>query len=830
MPYSADTAQKLYNILRLERDRGFDNAAVIGGLDGFLRESGAELAPIVEGLEGYSTLTPEKRSEWANRAVKRMRDQGGVVFRTDAPAAAPRSKPANAKPQAASAKPKPQAANAKPQRKPSKPREPDRPLALSDPVSRVRGVAPRVQPLLKKIGVSTVGDLMRLYPSRHSDYTNVRKAAQLTPGDDQTAILTVWEANQTMLGRQKSTQAVLGDDTGIVRATWFNQPWLAKTLRRGSQVVLSGKVGVYRGGMVFQNPEHETLEGDGGQAHTGRLVPVYPSTQGLAQRTLRSIARRSLDACLDQVDEFLPDDVLHRAGLIGLRTAIEQMHYPDDFEMQRRAKRRLAFDEMFMFQMSVFARRADWKRAGGAVPLDADPDAIDAFLSTLPFDLTAAQTRALSDILADIRSDHAMSRLLQGDVGSGKTVVATAAMLAAARSGTQSALMAPTEILAEQHFLTVCGLLDGPGFQPAGGDIQTLDVAGLDRRLTVALLVGAQRKRVRDDITAMLSAGLIDIVIGTHALIQRGVDIPNLSLAVVDEQHRFGVNQRAALRDKGARPHVLAMSATPIPRSLAMTVYGDLDVSVIDELPPGRLPVRTRFVENDRRDQAYDFVRKQIELGRQAFVVCPLIDESEVVQTQAALREYERLSASIYPDKSVGLLHGRMSLVEKEQVMNSVKAGEIDVLVATPVIEVGIDVPNATVMFIDGAERFGLSQLHQLRGRVGRGEHQSHCLLLSESPGADALNRLKLLERISDGFALAEEDLNLRGEGDSLGTRQSGLPPFRVVQITDQDIIALARREAGRITRADPDLSRDEHAALSGRFAEYAQEQPAERS
>ena len=828
MPYSADTAQKLYNILRLERERGFDNAAVIGGLDGFLQESGAELAPIVEGMEGYGSLTPEQRSGWANRAVKRMRAQGGVIFRTDATARRAQDVPrphSQSKPKLPKAKPTP--ASAKP---PRKPREPARPIELSDQVSRVRGVNRRLLPLLEKIRVATVGDLMQLYPSRHSDYTNVRKVAQLAPGDDQTAILTVWEANQTMLGRQRSTQAVLGDDTGIVRATWFNQPWLAKTLRRGSKVVLSGKVGVYRGGLVFQSPEYEIVGGDDGLTHTGRLVPVYPSTQGLNQRTLRSVVRRSLDACLDQVDEFLPDDVLHRAGLIGLRTAIEQMHYPDDFEMHRRARRRLAFDELFLLQLSIFARRADWKQTGGAVPLDADPDAIDAFLSTLPFDLTTAQTRALADILADIQSDRAMSRLLQGDVGSGKTVVATAAMLAAARSGTQAALMAPTEILAEQHFLTVCGLLDGPGFQPAGGDIHTLDVAGLDRRLTVALLVGAQRKRVRDDIVAMLSAGLIDIVIGTHALIQRSVDIPNLSLAIVDEQHRFGVSQRAALRQKGVRPHVLAMSATPIPRSLAMTMYGDLDVSVIDELPPGRLPVRTRFVENERRDQAYEFVRAQIELGRQAFVVCPLIDESEVVQTKAAQEEYDRLSNYIYPDKSVGLLHGRMSLLEKEQVMNRVKAGEIDVLVATTVIEVGIDVPNATVMFIDGAERFGLSQLHQLRGRVGRGEHQSHCLLLSESPGADALNRLKLLERISDGFALAEEDLKLRGAGDYLGTRQSGLPPFRVAQITDQDIIALARREASRISSADPNLSRDENSALGRRFARYDDEHSGERS
>ena len=431
--------------------------------------------------------------------------------------------------------------------------------------------------------------------------------------------------------------------------------------------------------MVFQAPEYELLDGGDELVHTGRLVPVYPSTQGLSQRVLRSLVKRSVDATIDRVEEFLPPDLLHRTGLIGLGNAMRQIHYPDDWDAVGAAKRRLAFDELFLLQMSVIRRRNEWKEEDRGVPIDVDPGVVESFLGSLSFDLTGAQNRSLQEVLADLRSDRAMSRLLQGDVGSGKTVVAAAAMLAVVQDGKQAALMAPTEILAEQHFFTVCSLLSGAGYQPAGGYIQRLDVAGIDRKVTVALLLGAHRKRIRDDLYSLMSAGMIDIVIGTHALIQEGVDIPNLALAVVDEQHRFGVRQRQTLREKGDRPHLLAMSATPIPRSLSLTVYGDLDVSVIDEMPPGRQAIRTRFIENERRDSAYAFIRNEVNQGRQAFVVCPLIEESDVIQTKAAQEEYERLSENVYPDFSVGLLHGRMSLKEKEEVMDSFKEREIDV-------------------------------------------------------------------------------------------------------------------------------------------------------
>ena len=817
---NAERATSLYNILRRERERGFDDRAVIGGLDAFLERFSDDLAAYIGDSTRYAEMSPEQRSDWAAQVVGRMREAGvSVRSGSGPPSPAPSNAPARAE------KPAPRRKSA-----PRKPPAPRRPLELSDDVTLLKGVWQKLLPRLHKLDVKTVGDLVHLFPARHNDFANIRTVSQLVPGDNQTAILTVWEAQQTMLGRQKSTQAVLGDETGNIRATWFNMPWIAQQLKHGVQVVLSGKVNIFRGNLVFEAPEYEILDDRDNLVHTGRLVPVYPSTQGLSQRVLRSLVKRAVDATIDRVNEFLPTDLLHRTGLIGIDNAMRQIHYPDDWDAVGAAKRRLAFDELFLLQISVIRRRNEWREEDRGIPIDVDPGIVESFLGSLPFDLTGAQNRSLQEALTDMRSDRAMSRLLQGDVGSGKTVVAAAAMLAVVQNGRQAALMAPTEILAEQHFFTVCGLLSGAGYQPAGGYIQRLDVAGIDRKVTVALLLGAHRKRIRDDLYSLMSAGMIDIVIGTHALIQEGVDIPNLALAVVDEQHRFGVRQRATLREKGDRPHLLAMSATPIPRSLSLTVYGDLDVSVIDEMPPGRQTIRTRFIENEQRDSAYAFIRNEVNQGRQAFVVCPLIEESEVIQTKAAQEEYERLSESIYPDFSVGLLHGRMSLKEKEEVMDSFKEREIDILVSTPVVEVGIDVPNATVMLIDGAERFGLSQLHQFRGRVGRGEHRGYCMLLSESPGVDAVKRLKLLEHISDGFQLAEEDLKLRGPGDYLGTRQSGLPSLRVAEITDYESLSLARREATRLLDIDPLLVKDEHRALADRLDEYQTAQPGELS
>jgi ATP-dependent DNA helicase RecG len=490
------------------------------------------------------------------------------------------------------------------------------------------------------------------------------------------------------------------------------------------------------------------------------------------------------------------------------------MHYPASANEKEGARFRLAFDELLLLQLSLIRRKRLWQKNDEGLGLKPHDEVVAGFVRSLPFELTGAQKRVLDEILFDIQEPRPMSRLLQGDVGSGKTAVAVAVLLLVAANGFQGAMMAPTEILAEQHFWSVSKMLTEDSVTRDEDGIISVDVDYLDRSLTVGLLTGSQSKKSKLALHERIASGEVDIVIGTHAVIQDEVDIPNLALAVVDEQHRFGVMQRAALRGKGKRPHLLAMTATPIPRSLIQTVYGDMDSSAIDEMPPGRLGIKTRWVESGKRNAAYGFIRKEVTKGRQAFIVCPLIEESEVLQTRAATNEYERLSREVFPDLNIGLLHGRMPFAEKESLMENFKSGELDVLVATPVVEVGIDIPNATVMFVDGAERFGLSQLHQFRGRVGRGEHQSYCLLLTDSPGEEAVDRLKIVEKVTDGFVLAEEDLRLRGPGDYLGTRQSGLPDFKVARITDQDILTLARHEALRILDADPGLSKQENSLL----------------
>ena len=793
MGSNASKSGVLADILKRERATGFQDRTVIGGLDRFVQRWSDELGPLLGDLTSYSKLTPRQREGWAASALDRLSGQSVSHVESAEPT---------------------RIAAGRPKR---------RLLSKEDSLDRLPRVGGQTLTKLKRMGLERVGDLLYLFPNRHNDFAKITKISQLRPGEQYTIVATVWEASQTGTGpRRRSTQAVLGDDTGNVRAIWFNQAWIARALRTGTEVVVSGKVGVFRGQPVFQSPEYEPLEGQEELLHTGRLVPVYPSTERLAQRTLRRTVKRALDACLDQVVELLPDEMRRRIGLTSLQEAIAQAHYPDSMQTWNAARRRLAFNELLLMQLAILRRKSAWQEEGRGPVIEIDRSTIRRFLESLDFELTGAQVRSLDEILEDLSRDAPMGRLLQGDVGSGKTVVGVAAQLAAVIGGFQTALMVPTEILAEQHFINVTGLLAGSGGAPEGELVVKYEVPSLGRPVTVGLLLGSLSKRAKEEMHERIAAGEIDIVIGTHALIQAGVDMPRLGLVVVDEQHRFGVMQRGALRDKGERPHLLAMSATPIPRSLALTLYGDLDISVIDQLPAGRLPIRTRWVEVSRREAAYEFVRREVAAGRQAFVVCPLVEESEAIQSRAAVEEHDRLSTAVFPDLSLGLLHGRMALGEKERVMEMFKGGEIDVLVSTPVVEVGIDVPNATVMLIDGAERFGLAQLHQFRGRVGRGAHQSYCLLLTDAAGDDARERLKIVERVGDGFRLAEEDLRLRGPGDRMGTRQSGLPDLRAARPTDQDILRLARREAARVLDADPGLDGEEYRLLGEAFRAYA--------
>jgi ATP-dependent DNA helicase RecG len=526
--------------------------------------------------------------------------------------------------------------------------------------------------------------------------------------------------------------------------------------------------------------------------------------------------KRTVDYWSHRVPEHLPGAVRQRVGLLDLQTALRQIHFPQDSDELQKARYRLAFDELFLIQIGVLRQRHQWQSVPGPV-IPIDDETLQRFILSLPYTLTGAQQRALDDIVHDIRRDRPMNRLLQGDVGSGKTVVATAAMALIVTAGAQAALMAPTEVLAEQHYRTISRLLDA---------------AGMANRPHVHLLTGSTPPAEKETIYQGLADGSVEVVVGTHALIQEGVQFRHLALAIVDEQHRFGVAQRAALRQKGLppaanspgahtdpataealappaeyNPHVLVMTATPIPRSLALTIYGDLDLSIIDEMPPGRQPIQTRLLLPLERERAYAFVDSQIQRGRQAFIICPLVEESEKVEAKAAVKEHQRLQSHVFPNLRLGLLHGRMKGEEKEAVMGQFVRGELDILVSTSVVEVGIDVPNASVMLVEGANRFGLAQLHQFRGRVGRGEHRSYCLLIADSTTALSEERLKAIETIQDGFVLAEKDLELRGPGEFFGTRQSGLPDLRLAGLADVRLLEVARREAQRLFDADPELS-----------------------
>jgi ATP-dependent DNA helicase RecG len=593
---------------------------------------------------------------------------------------------------------------------------------------------------------------------------------------------------------------------------WFNMPYVAKALADGDEIVVSGRVRAWKNRLQMENPEFEPFDAELSSA--GRLVPVYPATQGLSQRTLRRAIGAAVEALANAVPDPVPETVRRNEGLTPLATAIRALHNPASFGEAEEARRRIATGEFLAIQAAVLLRRARWQAGRSAPRLGLGP-ALEAFLAALPFRLTRSQRAALDEVLGDVGREEPMLRLLQGDVGSGKTVIAFAAMLAAVASGYQAALMAPTEILAEQHYRSLMRLLGGDEVSALDG---VLAPPWFGRPLRVLLLTGSLTAAQKQQGRADAAHGGADIVIGTHALLEDDVALPRLGLAVVDEQHRFGVAQRVKLRQKGANPHLLVMTATPIPRTLALTVYGDLEVSTIDELPPGRKPVKTVWVQPHEREEAYDFLRERLDAGEQAFVICPLVEESEALDVRSAEEEAERLRAGPLRRYRLDLLHGRMGGRQKDETMTRFARHEVDVLVSTSVIEVGIDVPNATVIVIEGAERFGLSQLHQFRGRVGRSPLQSYCLLFSteEDPGPEARERLEAMVETTDGFRLAEVDLEMRGEGEAWGTLQSGANTMlRVARLTDRDLLLRARELAREIIERDPSLQRPEHRQLA---------------
>jgi ATP-dependent DNA helicase RecG len=798
--------EPLRKILELECKKGYIDSAVFGGLDRYLRNWAGQVIESMTNPQllsrfrklhlvnpNYASLTKQQRKEWVNNVLHFLAD----TERREG--------------EKGEAKPTPLVGKLSPGLRRSSVIAKQ---SIDSPITIIKGISSSLATKFNKMGVKTVRDLLYFFPHRHLAYSQRKSISQLIEGEEQTIIVNVWQSQEIMLGGRRSTEAIVGDETGNIRIVWFNQPYLARKLATNTRIVVSGKVSLFKGRHVFESPEWELVE-DKELIHTGRLVPIYPLTQGLRPRQVRKLMKGVIDLWAWQVEEFLPPEVRGRCNLLELPEAISQAHYPQDEALKDKARVRLAFDELFILQLGVLSKKRDWQESQPGSPFSAETPVLDAFVRSLPFELTAAQHRVLKELLADLQQSRPMSRLLQGEVGSGKTVVATAALLVAADNGYQGAFMAPTEILAEQHFSAICQLLSRVGHQEEGEGYLYSYSGLLSHPLTVALLIGDITQVRKQNLQQRIADGDVDIVIGTHALIQKGVEFRRLGLAVVDEQHRFGVTQRSALRQKGFNPHVLVMTATPIPRTLALTLYGDLDLSVIDQLPPGRQVIKTKWLRPEKRDSACAFLRRQVASGRQAFVICPLVEESEAIQAKAAIAEYERLAEEVFPDLRLGLLHGRMSAAEKDKVMHRFRSGEMDILVSTPVVEVGIDVPNATVMLVESADRFGLSQLHQFRGRVGRGQEQSYCLLLAQNPSAVARERLDIIEKTQDGFALAEEDLRLRGPGEFFGTRQSGLPDLRMAKLSDIALLELARSEAIRLFQIDPGLDKPEHHLLT---------------
>jgi ATP-dependent DNA helicase RecG len=669
------------------------------------------------------------------------------------------------------------------------------PAGLSTQLQYVKGVGPQRARLLEKKGLTTVEDALFFIPIRHEDRTRLTALRAIQVGQVVTCMGTVAGISPPPPGRARAPLVLLlRDASGYGTATLFGRGWLTRVLQRGQKLIVHGRGARFKDKVTLQVQDWEVVESDEDEPiHAGALVPVYSSTEGLPQRALRSLMWRLVEAHAAEVTETLPDAVRRRRALLPLVEALAGAHFPQSEAQRQAAHHRLAFEDFLLLQLGLAILRARTTRQRG-ITMNPSGALVRRLRGTLPWTLTAAQERVWSEIRSDMAAPYPMHRLLQGDVGSGKTIVAALGVLTAVEAGHQAAVMAPTEILAEQHFMTFQRLL-----APLG--------------VPVTLLTSALKGRERTARRAALAAGEIGCVVGTHALVQEAVEFRKLGLVVVDEQHRFGVAQRARLKAKGEHPDVLVMTATPIPRTLALTLYGDLDVSVLDELPPGRQPVITRGRTESARPQIYAFLREQVAAGRQIYVVYPLIEESEAIDLKAATDMAARLQAEVFPELVVGLLHGRLSFEAKDAIMRRFKAGEIHVLVSTTVIEVGIDVPNASVMLIEHAERFGLSQLHQLRGRVGRGPWKSYCILLTSGRlGEEAERRVQAMVETNDGFRIAEVDLQIRGPGEFFGTRQSGLPEFRVADLLrDAALLEDARREALTIVAADPELRAPEH-------------------
>lgn len=823
---------KLRKFFRLEHENKYQNSAVIGGLASMLDywegEARADsineevIQAVVARLRSYEKLSAEGRAEslkglWKRigetypEATQKLKEQQPVQRQERSDVVKQESKQQNQNP----VKQNPNQQNQQRQKQNPQPRSESvagakhsqTPAALNSKLTVLQGVGPKNAEALEKLGMQTLGDMLHYYPRRYEDYSQMKPIQSLMYNDVVTVLGSIQSVTNKPMrgGKLNLIEVILSDGTGALRISFFNQPWLLNRFKKDDMISVSGKVEQYLGRLVMNSPDWEPVEVE--SLHTNRIVPIYSLTERITQKWLRGQMNQVISFWAPAVVDALPDSIRLSARLVSLSEALTQVHFPSSQDRLKLARERLAFDEIFYLQMGVLRQKRDWKSVDGRRFNVTDEWLADR-LANLPFSLTSAQQTTLDDIRKDIDSGKPMNRLVQGDVGSGKTVVAALGACMIVTNNAQAAIMAPTSILAEQHHRNFVNLLTGE--------------KGILSPDEIRLLVSDTPEKEKEEIRQGLQDASIKIVVGTHAVIEPNVNFKDLQFVVIDEQHRFGVEQRKELRSKGTNPHLLVMTATPIPRSLALTVFGDLDISVIDEMPAGRQPINTFVLRPQERERAFTLIRSQIKDGKQVFIVYPLIDESEKLDARAAVDDFETLSKEVFPDSKLGLLHGRMKPSEKDDVMNKFRNKEYNILVSTTVIEVGVDVPNATVMLIEGADRFGLAQLHQLRGRVGRGADQSYCLLIPTREDATENDRLQAMATTNSGFDLADLDLKIRGPGEFLGTRQAGFATtLKMASITDVKLIEKAREQAQALFEKDPELNQPEHALLAEAFERF---------
>lgn len=801
--------EKLQKFLKLEVSRKYDNRAVFGGLHLYAKtwlseaselDSNTETIDTVYALlSGYGDKNPKERRGIVDEVLNLIGEKQNPYLAKEE-SSSPPAAAVPVKNAVASQKPPLKPAVAVNQQLPMKPKPGESALGIHAPITVINQIGPKNADLYNKLGIRTILDLLYYFPRRYVDFSKLEPINRLNYGDTVTVMATVMNTTTRPIkgGKSHLTETIVSDGTGSLRLTWFSQPWIESKLKPGTQISASGKLDMYLGRLILTNPEWELLDQE--HLHTNRIVPVYPLTAGISSKMLRRIINTTVSFWSPRLQEFIPENILRSSNLVSIQEAILQVHFPDNQDSLTNAKRRLGFDEIFLLQLGVIKQKKNWQAVEGKI-FASDEAFIKSITDTLPYDLTIAQLKVLQEIRDDFASGKALNRLIQGDVGSGKTVVAAIAAAIIASTGSQAAYMAPTSILAEQQYRTLVNLL-------ASGETPLL------QNEEIRLLIGDTTLSDKAEIRQGLEEGTIRIVVGTHALLEGPVIFKDLQFVVIDEQHRFGVEQRAALRSKGTNPHLLVMTATPIPRSLALTLYGDLDVSILDEMPAGRQPVDTFIIHPLDRERAYRLITSQVEQGFQAFMIFPLVEQGEQEDVKAAVDEHEKLQRDIFPQFKLGLLHGRMKPEVKDNVMQDFKNKAYDILVSTSVVEVGVDVPNATIMLIEGANRFGLAQLHQFRGRVGRGSQKSTCLLIPDKEDALENERLAVMTQTNDGFVLAEKDLNMRGPGDFLGKRQAGFLELQMASITDIHLIEEARKHANEIFESDPDLSAPEHQPL----------------